>query len=101
MNSKAQSGFYALRFAQNGNAAPCGEGDGTIWTNSASLPTVTDMNWAIVGTGDFNGDGKTDILWRHGITGQIAVWLMDGTIWSYNSAWLPSVPDANWIIGAP
>ena len=20
--------------------------------------------WAIVGTGDFNGDGKTDILWR-------------------------------------
>ena len=21
-------------------------------------------NWAIVGTGDYNGDGKSDILWR-------------------------------------
>jgi hypothetical protein len=26
---------------------------------------VLDTNWRIEGTGDFNGDGETDILWRY------------------------------------
>jgi hypothetical protein len=51
---------------------------------TSSTPTdpsaVPNLNWRIVGLGDFNGDGKTDILWRdQGSTGQIAVWFMDGT----------------------
>jgi len=56
--------------------------NGTIWSGSASLPTVSDTHWAVVGAGDFNGDEKPDILWRHGPTGQITIWLMNGTIWS-------------------
>jgi hypothetical protein len=32
----------------------------------------------IAGTGDFNGDGKADILWRDNSTGTVAVWLLDG-----------------------
>ena len=35
-------------------------------------------NWTIAETGDFNGDGKTDILWR-GPTGDVAIWFMNGT----------------------
>ena len=31
-----------------------------------------------VSTGDFNGDGKADILWRHS-SGTVYVWLMNGT----------------------
>ena len=31
-----------------------------------------------IGTGDFNGDGKADILWQN-TDGTPAVWLMDGT----------------------
>jgi len=34
--------------------------------------------WSVVGTGDFNGDGKWDILWYHAPTGTVAVWLMNG-----------------------
>ena len=34
--------------------------------------------WSIVATGDFNGDGKADIVWRD-TTGNVAVWLMNGT----------------------
>jgi len=53
-----------------------------------------------VGTDDFNGDGKTDILWRNKSTGQNVVWLMNGT--TYGSyTWLPDVPDTNWEIVGP
>jgi streptogramin lyase len=34
--------------------------------------------FTIAGTGDFNRDGKGDILWR-GSTGGVAMWLIDGT----------------------
>ncbi|MCB1772774.1 MAG: C10 family peptidase [Gammaproteobacteria bacterium] len=44
---------------------------GSIWD---SMPAT----WSIDRLGDFNGDGKSDILWRHTQTGQLIVWLMDG-----------------------
>lgn len=38
---------------------------------------LSDPSWKIIGTGDFNRDGKVDILWRSD-AGFISVWLMDG-----------------------
>jgi len=35
-------------------------------------------NWQIVQTGDFNADGKSDLLWRDTNTGTVAVWLLNG-----------------------
>jgi len=68
-------------------------------TNPGSFPL---LNWEIVGTGDFNGDGKTDILWRDTQSaGHIAVWFMDGT--TMTSAVLtdpPAFPLLNWEIQA-
>ncbi|KJU84021.1 hypothetical protein MBAV_003785 [Candidatus Magnetobacterium bavaricum] len=29
--------------------------------------------------GDFNGDGKSDILWRNSVNDMVYIWLMDGT----------------------
>jgi len=34
-------------------------------------------NWKVHGSGDFDGDGKADILWQN-TDGRPAVWLMDG-----------------------
>ncbi len=42
---------------------------------SASAPVST---WGIAGIGDFDGDGKSDILWRHSGTGLTSIWFMDG-----------------------
>jgi hypothetical protein len=54
--------------------------DGTsIRANSAPIYPVSDINWQVVGVGDFDGDGKADILWYNTSTGDVAVWLMDGT----------------------
>jgi hypothetical protein len=37
-----------------------------------------DPAYDIVGTGDFDGDGKSDILWRHTTLGDVWIWLMNG-----------------------
>jgi FG-GAP-like repeat len=44
---------------------------------AATLGTVP-AEWKVAGLGDFDGDGRFDILWRHD-AGGLALWLMDGT----------------------
>ncbi len=34
-------------------------------------------SWNVVETGDYNGDGKSDILWRD-TSGNTAIWFMNG-----------------------
>jgi FG-GAP-like repeat len=62
-------------------------------------PSV-DNSWKISGTGDFNGDGKSDILWRND-NGSVETWLMNGAM--VTAASLTSVPfvDSSWKIAAP
>jgi Ca2+-binding RTX toxin-like protein len=38
------------------------------------VSTLTDQNWKITGVGDFDGDGKSDILWRNTDTGVNTIW---------------------------
>jgi len=61
------------------------------------IPTVSDPDWEFVGRGDFNGDGKPDILWRNTSNGQNAVWFMNGTTVT-GFAVLDSMPDQTWEI---
>src|SRR5204862_247376 len=51
----------------------------------------------VITSGDFNGDGKPDIVWHSSSTGEIAVWLMDGTGKS-SYATVGYVSDRNWSI---
>lgn len=39
---------------------------------------IADANWSIAGTGDMDGDGKTDIILRNQAADQIVAWYMDG-----------------------
>jgi hypothetical protein len=60
---------------------------------------VADISWKIVGTDDFNTDGKPDLVWQNQATGHIAVWFMDGVnLISPSYFTPPQVADINWKI---
>ena len=42
-----------------------GTANGGILNNGDNIYTVVDNAWHIAGVGDFNGDGRDDILWRN------------------------------------
>jgi len=51
-----------------------GTASGGFTPNNANAATFVPTAWQIVGTGDFNGDGRDDILWRH-TDGTLSNWL--------------------------
>lgn len=48
--------------------------DGSWVGNSTNVASTVSLAWQVVGTGDFNGDGRDDILWRSS-GGLVADWL--------------------------
>jgi hypothetical protein len=85
-----------------------GQGTTIIWymdgatTIGQGYPTsISDTDWRVDGTGDFNGDGRADIVWRyHGAgvgLGTTIIWYMNGatTIGQDRPYW---VQDLNWRI---
>jgi hypothetical protein len=56
--------------------------NGTKRTGSAYLQKTSVMSdakgWKFAGTGDFDHDGKVDVVWRSGSTGRTLVWYLEG-----------------------
>jgi hypothetical protein len=51
-----------------------GRDNGSFFGNFATAAYGVDSSWHVVGTGDFDGDGRDDVLWRHN-DGTVTDWL--------------------------
>jgi len=46
--------------------------------------------------GDFDGNGKSDVLWQHPATGTVAIWIMNGV--AISSVGVPGAIPSDWQI---
>ena len=69
------------------------------FVTSQGAVVAPDATWHIVQIGDFNGDARSDILWRSD-SGTMAEWLMNGSQVTASVtpslANIPVQPDASW-----
>ena len=75
--------------------------DGPAMQSEDVFSVIADIAWRIAGTGDFNSDGKTDILWRYygsgALQGYNVIWFMDGSVFQ-SEVVFSAIPDTDWRI---
>lgn len=74
---------------------------GGFVANDANAFNVVSTDWKVVGTGDFNGDGRDDILWRNTVNGDLSDWLglANGGYMGNDAIAYTSVPISNKVVG--
>jgi hypothetical protein len=109
LNLKANQNLHSdLVWRNYGTTSESGKNDlwrvnGLDLAETLELPLVNDLNWQIAGTGDFDHDRQTDLLWRYtGTTGadlgKVLIWTMNGDT-PVQAVELPvRVSDVNWQI---
>jgi hypothetical protein len=73
-----------------------GQPNGGFVFNHANAAVDVPMNWHVAGTGDFNGDGREDVIWRSD-TGAFTEWLGQsngGFVFNHANAYVDV--SANW-----
>jgi hypothetical protein len=78
--------------------------NGTGLAGARYLDPISE-DWQVQGLGDFNGDGKTDVLWRNqgpGVDiGNLFVWVMDGPNVVGGTGYTAAQADMGWRVDSP
>lgn len=80
-NGDSQADLLWHNYTSGANFIELVTSDATSITRAApiQLPPVPNPDWKLLGTLDFNDDGKPDLFWQNLSTGQISLWRMNGT----------------------
>ncbi len=54
------------------------------------------LEWGMAQLGDVDGNGTADVIWRHSISGAVAVWMMNGL--SISSVEFPGSLSTDWVL---
>ncbi|MEM4247794.1 MAG: InlB B-repeat-containing protein, partial [Candidatus Nanoarchaeia archaeon] len=76
-STDGKTGFTVLlknRFTEGGSGIK----------NSGISYSKSDVNWKLLQSGDFDDDGKDELLWENATTGQGMIWIMNGITASSN-----------------
>lgn len=71
----------------------------TILYSRYLTPNAAPLTWKLRGSGDFNADGKADLVWQNVTTGEVVCWLMDGAL-QYSAAWITPSVHPSWEIAS-
>ncbi|MCM3881632.1 MAG: FG-GAP-like repeat-containing protein [Vicinamibacterales bacterium] len=72
---------------------------GTMVSGRFMTPSSVAAGWDLGGSGDFNYDGKPDLIWHNTTTGDVVYWLMDGA-YNYSAGFLPGPVNPIWRIAS-
>src|SRR5690606_31023143 len=73
--------------------------DTTFTGGSYFTPDHVDPSWVLVGTSDFSGDGRTDLLFQHQDHGAVVLMVLDG-LTRLGEQTIPIAPNTPWRIAA-
>ncbi|WP_320414560.1 BACON domain-containing protein [Candidatus Magnetobacterium casense] len=68
---------------------------GTLTIGGQTFPGVPG-NWKAKAIADFDGDGKTNVLWQNTGNGDVYVWFMDGTTITSGSGYVVNGMPSEW-----
>jgi hypothetical protein len=71
-----------------------------VLERGSELPGPPGDGWVIPSSGDFDGDGLSDVIWTDPSRGLMTVWLMRSTCLREPGPEIPGPPGAGWSIGS-
>lgn len=93
-----------LRDADSGNVRWWTLVDGVRTANVPVWGDLPDTTWSCAGDGDFDGDGRNDLAFRHDASGVLRFWLLGGAAGNEVHGTLPlygaSAPSNEWALSA-
>ena len=94
-NGDGRSDLFLQNSATGAIAVWRGQADGSLVEASGLAANALDASWKVAGIGDFNGDGRDDILYRHS-SGIIGQWSGQSGQFTNNSGVAANAVDNGW-----